>query len=223
MGNLNENSKAYHENNDYYEIFSQAEDYPRLIDKKIKKYLKNQSVLDAGCGTGKYASTIRRNCKKYLGIDKSKEQIRIAKEKIGDSFFKVEDLVSINYAPNSYDVVISCWCLGTITEDKRKVVLENLKSVSKDKIVLIENLCDSEFEIIRGHDKDGKTAKYNNWLEDNGFVLEETIDTYFMFENFDIAKETFETIYNKEIAEKVTSNVIGHKVGIFVWRKKYDL
>ena len=106
MGNLNENSKAYHENNDYYEIFSQAEDYLRLIDKKIKKYVKNQSVLDAGCGTGKYSGTIRKICKKYLGIDKSEEQIRVAKEKIGDSFFKVEDLVSIDYSPNSFDVVI---------------------------------------------------------------------------------------------------------------------
>lgn len=215
MGNLKENSRAYNDLNYYYELFSIAEDAPRFIDNKLENYVKNKVVLDAGCGTGKYTNTILKDCKSYVGIDKSEKQIEIAKNKFKNQTFIIKDLSTIDYEDNFFDIVISCWCLGTIDLEKRKYVLNELKRVCKETILLIENLEDSEFEIIRNHDKDKSTKKYIDFLKENGFELVDEIDTYFQFETCDIAKQVFEKIYNKEISEKISDNIIGHKVGFF--------
>lgn len=215
MGNLNENSSAYYELNNFYETFSIAEDYPHFIDKKIIKYVKDKNVLDAGCGTGKFTNTIAKACKCYIGIDKSAKQISIANEKDLGQTFIVGDLSKLDVENNFFDITISSWCLGTIDLEKRKNVLSELKRVTKESIYLIENLESSEFEYIRGHDKDGTTKEYIEFLKNNGFKLIDEIDTYFDFISKDKAKEVFANIYNENVAGKVNNNIIKHKVGIF--------
>ena len=52
--NLSEKSKNYYEENDIYEIFSIAEDYPNKIYEYLLPKIKGKIVLDLGCGTGKF-------------------------------------------------------------------------------------------------------------------------------------------------------------------------
>ena len=52
--NLSEKSKNYYEENDIYELFSIAEDYPNKIYKYLLPKIKNKTILDLGCGTGKF-------------------------------------------------------------------------------------------------------------------------------------------------------------------------
>ena len=44
--NLSEKSKNYYEENDIYEIFSLAEDYPNKIFDYLYPYIQNKIVLD---------------------------------------------------------------------------------------------------------------------------------------------------------------------------------
>lgn len=215
MGNLSENSLSYYEKNKYYEIFSNAEDYPKKIDEKLIKYCKNKKVLDAGCGTGKFSDILINNALLYMGVDKSKHQINMACNKINNKYFIVSDLLNLNFNDNSFDIVISSWCLGTIPLEKRLNVLKELIRVCKENIILVENLKESEFELIREHNKDNITTDYLNFLNDNNFKLVDTVNTYFQFENLNLAKEVFNSIYNKKIANNIKSNVIEHKVGIY--------
>lgn len=215
MGNLNENSLAYYAHNNFYELFSVAEDYPKFIDKKLEEYGKNKRILDAGCGTGKYTKLLSNIGLFYIGVDKSPNQIEIASTKFNKELFKISDLNNLNFSDNYFDIAISCWCLGTIDIEKRKEVLKELKRVCSKSIFLVENLENSEFEIIRGHDKDNKTKKYLDFLYENNFKLLDTIDTYFEFDNLEIAKLTFKEIYNNNVADKINSKYINHKVGIF--------
>lgn len=221
--NLLKNSKAYYENNDYYDIFSIAEDYENKVSDYLKNISNNKIVLDAGCGTGKYLKVLETNSKKYIGIDLSSDQLKKAKLKSTNSNTKLicSDLANIPLKDNSVDLIVSCWVLGTITNiDERNVVLNELKRVlnANGKIILIENAENSEFEIIRNRDKDSRTRDYNNWILSNGFILDKEINTYFQFNNLNEAIECFEVIYGEEISSKITNNKIEHKINIYKYK-----
>lgn len=215
MGDLKENSNSYYSDNYVYEIFSKAEDFPELISNYLLENVKGEVILDAGCGTGKFTKIIEKISHKYIGIDKSSQQIKIANKNSKNNYI-IADLENIPLEDNEVDVTISAWCLGTIEESKREKVLSELRRVTKNKIILIENLESSEFEVIRGHDKDKSTTKYLNYLVNYGFELEKEINTYFRFAETYVAKRVFETIYNENVASQITSKHIEHRVGIFV-------
>ena len=80
--NLSEKSKNYYEENDIYEIFSIAEDYPNKIYECLLPKIKDKIVLDLGCGTGKFMQKFYNETTKYYGLDLSNEQLNIAKKKI---------------------------------------------------------------------------------------------------------------------------------------------
>ena len=67
--NLLKDSKAYHEKNTYYEIFSQAEDGEHKVETYLKNQAKNKIVFDAGCGTGKFLKALESVSNKYIGAD----------------------------------------------------------------------------------------------------------------------------------------------------------
>lgn len=79
--NLLKDSKAYYENNDYYEIFSIAEDGENKVGSYLEDICKDKIVLDAGCGTGKFLKILEEYSKKYIGIDLSAKQLEKAKTK----------------------------------------------------------------------------------------------------------------------------------------------
>ena len=224
MNNLLKDSKAYYEDNDYYEIFSIAED----AENKVKNYLNNISkdkiVLDAGCGTGKFLNIIESNSKEYIGIDLSDKQLEKARLKSNNnSRFICSNLSNIPLEDKSIDLIVSTWVLGTIIDiNERNNVLSELKRVLKDNgtIILVENREGSEFETIRNRDKDNRTRDYNNWILNNGFILDEEIDTYFEFKTFEEAKKCFEVIYGEGIASKINSNKIEHKINIYKYIKE---
>ena len=220
MKNLMQKSKAYYENSRFYEIFSEAEDYEKKVSNYLKANSLNKIVLDAGCGTGKFLNSLEINSLKYIGIDLSKEELTIATKKSisTNSEFINGNLTNINLESNYVDLIVSAWVLGTILDKfDRQKALDELKRVVKNtgNIILIENAEDSEFERIRNRDKDFRTRDYNNWVIDNGFILEKEINTYFEFETKEMAIKTFKEIYGDEIARKIKTKKIEHKINIY--------
>lgn len=218
--NLLKNSKAYYEDNDYYEIFSVSEDAENKVGNYLRDICKDKIVLDAGCGTGKFLNILEDNSKKYIGIDLSEKQLEKAKNKSKKitSEFICSNLNNINLESDKVDLIISSWVLGTITDiEERNSCLKELKRLLKPDgtIILIENDEGSEFEEIRDRTKDTRTKDYNNWILSNGFNIEKQFNTYFMFESIDVAKKCFEVIYGYSVASKINSNKIEHKIILF--------
>ena len=216
--NLSEKSKNYYEENDIYEVFSIAEDYPNRIYKYLLPKVKNQIVLDLGCGTGKFMKKFYEKTIKYYGLDLSKDQLNIAKKKVnGDNVeficCSAEDIPLPN---NSIDVIISTWVLGTILEiDRRNKVLQEMKRVLKKdgNIYLVENDIGGEFEIIRKRYPDiKKTKEYNEWIENNDFTCYNRFETYFKFTDKKQAKNVFSNIWGKNIGNTVNSNIIKQNI-----------
>ena len=218
MKNLLKDSKAYYEDNDYYEIFSIAEDSENKVADYLKNISNNKIVLDAGCGTGKFLNVLESTSNKYIGIDLSNKQLDKAKEKASktNSLFICSNLANIPLEDKSVDIVVSCWVLGTILDlEERNKVIKELERVCKGSIILVENATNSEFETIRGRDKDDRTSTYNNWILSKGFKLDTTINTCFNFNSYEEAKECFLVIYGNEVASKIKSKIIEHKINIY--------
>ncbi len=222
--NLLKDSSAYYENNDYYEIFSKAEDGESKVVNYLSKIAKDKIVLDAGCGTGKFLQILEDVSSKYIGIDLSFNQLVKAKIKSRkeNSIFVNTNLKDTMLCSDSIDLIVSPWVLGTITDlGDRELCLQDLKRVLKPggKIILIENEEDSEFETLRGHDKDTRTKDYNNWILNNGFKVMERFNTYFKFDSKDEARKCFLEIYGVEVASRVKSELIEHKIVLFEFVK----
>lgn len=222
--NLLKDSKAYYENNDYYEIFSIAEDGENKVANYLKGICKDKIVLDAGCGTGKFLNILEKDSQKYIGIDLSEKQLDKAKSKSKKetSEFVCSNLSNINLKNDKVDLIVCSWVLGTIIDlDERNKCIDELKRLLKSNgaIILIENDENSEFEEIRNRTKDNRTRDYNNWVLSKDFTIDKQIDTYFNFNSLDEAKNSFEVIYGSEISNKIKSNKINHKIIIFKYQK----
>lgn len=219
--NLSEKSKNYYEENDIYEIFSIAEDYPNKIYEILLPKVRNKVVLDLGCGTGKFMQKFYKNATKYYGLDLSCDQLKIAKDKVdGENVrFLCCSAEDIPLQDNSIDVIISTWVLGTILEiDRRNKVLKEMNRVLKKEgnIYLVENDIGGEFEEIRNRYPDIKrTKEYNDWIESNGFICNNRFETYFKFENKKQAKNVFTNIWGNEIGDKVNNNIIKQNIIIY--------
>lgn len=222
--NLLKDSKAYYENNDYYETFSIAEDGENKVANYLKGICKDKIVLDAGCGTGKFLNILEKDSQKYIGIDLSEKQLDKAKSKSKKetSEFVCSNLSNINLKSDKVDLIVCSWVLGTIIDlDERNKCIDELKRLLKSNgtIILIENDENSEFEEIRNRTKDNRTRDYNNWVLSKDFTIDKQIDTYFNFNSLDEAKNSFEVIYGSEISNKIKSNKINHKIIIFKYQK----
>jgi len=219
--NLSEKSKNYYEENDIYEIFSIAEDYPNKIYGCLLPKIKDKIVLDLGCGTGKFMQKFYKEATKYYGLDLSCEQINLAKRKINsnDVEFICCSAENIPLPDNSIDVIISTWVLGTILEiDRRNKVLGEMKRVLKKdgNIYLVENDIGGEFEEIRNRYPDIKrTKEYNDWIENHGFSCENRSETYFKFKDKEQAKKVFTNIWGEKIGNKVNSDIIKQNIIIY--------
>ncbi len=93
-------------------------EYPKGDPEEIfrKKLLglanKNKTVLDAGCGDGKFTFQIASHFLVVTGIDLSKELLKIARQKqkllqVKNVIFKRQDASNISFFAKSFDVIYS--------------------------------------------------------------------------------------------------------------------
>lgn len=222
---LIEGSKSYYSQANIYDKFSNAEDKPGKVLKFLKKEVKNKTVLDLGCGTGKYLSMLSKSCKKYYGIDISKEELRIAESKKSDNTELIHASADKIPLPNeSIDIVFCTWVMGSIKNYRtKKKALDEIDRVLKTKgiVYLVENDIGEEFEKIRGRYPNIKRTKtYNNWIIGKGFKIVKKISTFFGFKSKQEAYNIFNSIWGLKIANKITSSKINHKI-IILKRVKY--
>ncbi|MBE5749627.1 MAG: class I SAM-dependent methyltransferase [Clostridiales bacterium] len=92
-----------------------------------------KTVLEIGCGTGRIAKKIIKQCKKYVGIDISSKTVDVAKNHFKDfnnAFFINEDFLKYKDT-EKYDVIFSTLTFMHI-KDKKKA-LNNVFNLLKNK------------------------------------------------------------------------------------------
>jgi len=91
-----------------------------------KNFFKNKTIIDIGCGGGRYTNALRQlGGKKIIGVDASNESINLAKSnyKYKNLFFKKQDALKLTYSNNSFDIV---FCNGVLhhTSNLKKTIKE---------------------------------------------------------------------------------------------------
>ena len=79
------------------------------IDFVLNKISQNDVVLDLGCGYGRVAIRLLKTSKKVIGIDISKDNIQLAKKRVGTSEnceFYTMDAIDLKFVDGFFDMVI---------------------------------------------------------------------------------------------------------------------
>jgi len=116
-------------------------DVDQVEVKKLKKIiagLKFNSVLDVGCGSGRFVPYFKD--KEYAGFDISEKLVNICREKYSDKLFvvsSVEDITLKKLNGELFDLVFCYTCLEHVTEENFPKAVEALKNSGKQ-LLLIE-------------------------------------------------------------------------------------
>jgi ubiquinone/menaquinone biosynthesis C-methylase UbiE len=121
--------------------------YDRPNTLKLIGEVKDKSVLDAGCGPGKYAEILISKGATVTGFDISPRMIELAKERNKNrGLFFVQDLASpfVKLNDNSYDIIVCALAMHYI-EDWNSTIQEFYR-VLKEKGQLIISIEHPFFE-----------------------------------------------------------------------------
>ena len=150
-------------------------------------FFQGQSVLDFGCGNGRFYSLIKDKNINYYGVDISEKLINLAQKQVPQGKFKIVNSdLKLSYQDNFFDKLVCIATLHHIPSEKlrRKGVLE-FKRVLKNNGILIITVWDfhhgknlehfnsqSEKEdlFIPWKDNDGKTLAQRYF---HAFTMEE--------------------------------------------------
>lgn len=120
---------------------ARTEDINRLFSF-IKK--KDPFVLEIGCGNGNEAKEILKRTKNYLGIDVSKNLIKIAREDIPEGKFEVADIEDYRF-PKNIDAVVSFASLLHSNKENISKILKRVHEVLSDGGVFYISLKKGEY------------------------------------------------------------------------------
>ena len=115
------------------ESFDEASE---ILSKEIE--LNGLTILDIGTGTGAWASKFSKYKPAHItGVDFSRKMITIAKKNYPHITFSQKNAEDLKEIPNqSFNVVTSSYVLHGMTKDERKVVLDEMKRVSKEYVII---------------------------------------------------------------------------------------
>lgn len=132
---------------DYLKNKNEAGRYRKIIDFIEEFSFKNSRILDLGCGSGVLTERIPKELYSYfLGIDFSKESIRLANRKeLPGAVFLVADIVK--FKPEQvFDVIIFNEAFYYIPKNRRRKVFRTMKSHLSENGIFIVSMFQEGFE-----------------------------------------------------------------------------
>lgn len=108
--------------------------------EKVLKDLKINSIIDIGCGNGKWSEVFKKifnNKIDYLGLDFSEYLIELAQKRYPDKNFQIFDAREIDKLGKTADLIFSSTCLLHFTEEEVKEFKEKASKIAKY-LLLIE-------------------------------------------------------------------------------------
>jgi SAM-dependent methyltransferase len=118
---------------------------------RLKKWCKGGAVLDVGCGSGKFLSTLDSDRWRKVGIELSDTAANLARQQYGIEVF-VGDLQEAHYPDHSFDL-ITLWHVFEHLPDPMPTLRELRRILKDDGILLVAvpNFGSLERRLAQGH------------------------------------------------------------------------
>lgn len=206
--------------------------------------IRNKTVLDIGCGTGRLTMRLAQEAKEVYGIDLDDYSINVLNNKIADKGIKniktyCEDILEVDFPSNNFDIIVFSWSLYSLPNDSYSLLFEKIHSWLTDEgKMLILQPQNGEFEEVmrsvfvenQGHEEYDKCLKFIGSLSENLFVLDKEflIHQYFVFDDLLFGVEAIKMFavtegeYNDKI-ETISTEPIIHSLKKYQQGKKYVL
>jgi len=123
--------------------------------------VRNQEVLDIGCGTGRYCELLAKRGARVVGIDPSRKMLECAKRKTTDDCRfdlvcgRIQDL---KFPSNHFNVVVSALTFGHIPE-LGQVMMDISRAIKKGGRLIVSDI--HPYWPVSGHD-------YAEFFDENG-------------------------------------------------------
>jgi ubiquinone/menaquinone biosynthesis C-methylase UbiE len=138
------------------------ENYLVNIEKEIKEIISAnnyKSILEAGCGTGRWISSLEEVSKNIFGLDYSHDMLSIAKSKKSNLNLVNADAVHIPFKDNFFDLI---FCVNAIHHfpDKGKYIAECKRTLTSKGTIAV-------FSVDPNIDKDWYVYNYFDSVYEN--------------------------------------------------------
>jgi ubiquinone/menaquinone biosynthesis C-methylase UbiE len=213
--------RIYREQPEIFVAFCRAEDPEGLIVERLaaQAALGNATVLELGCGTGRYSAPLAARCGRYLATDPSPELLTRADRRVPWlARCRAEALPLRNC---SVDRVLATWVLAYLRPEIRAIALREASRVLRPGSAagswLVENHWEGEFQELRDRAGYGAEPGVAALIEEHGFRVVERVDTEVRFESEAEAATILGALCGEAVAEKLRRDPrrhIGHSVVI---------
>jgi len=104
--------------------------------------LHGRSILDLGCGRGRWSKEYAKRGAKVTGVDISPEAINLVAAEMPQHAFVSADIATVDFPHRSFDVVNSVTVLQHMPDCKQRIVLNRISSWVRPGgyVVLLENV-----------------------------------------------------------------------------------
>lgn len=148
---------------------------------------KELSILEIGVGTGNLASKFLKSNYKVVGIDQSREMLRVSKKKYPNLKVRLGEFLKIPFNDKTFDIIVSTYAFHHLNSEEKSLAIKEMLRVLKDngKIIIgdlmfknkededqiINDLSKKEIEVIKDEYYsyidvlEGEFKKYGKRLE----------------------------------------------------------
>lgn len=117
------------------------ENYNKVLNRVYEKSTitgENISVLDIGVGTGNLAKKFLENNYRVVGIDQSREMLRVAKHKYPNLKVRLGEFLKIPFNDKVFDIIVSTYAFHHLNSEEKSLAIKEMIRVLKDngKIVI---------------------------------------------------------------------------------------
>lgn len=113
----------------YAERRSEGGPETKILARFLESLPESARVLDAGCGQGAPVLTRAAASGTAVGLDFSREQLRLAAANAPDAALVRGDMTALPFATGAFDGVVACWSLIHVPMDDHRTVVEEFARV----------------------------------------------------------------------------------------------
>lgn len=122
---------------EYARIFDHDDSDTPYVEKLLSLLQPGSEILDLGCGTGRITQLLAQKDNHVIGVDLSKEMIRIAREHFPGMQFLCEDIRTVHFEKSTFDAVSFSYALFHLEPQDGLRVLCHVREILKERGLLL--------------------------------------------------------------------------------------